>query len=1180
MADEELRERLRAGEWIICPVCYRMGANERGACAVDVWRMAETSGPARPAKPEPGLSEMAQKALESGDEIKALSIFQQALKNDALTDGAVADLAMLYSRRGEHLEAEALLQRYAGRLSEEKRLNLLITIYDKAGRYEELVSTLDKAIAAAGKLNTRMHYMMRKANVLSGSLNRPADAIGVYEALLETRRENAKMLGLPENEGAGASGTVGAIKRSIAFCHYRLGNQEMAKRYAEELLRANPEEELARGIVEGTLDPETRPGDLISLSREGDSPAEIGNLSAFITNRLNGCELKNYIDIRRVNLLNDTFKGTAKQAESTVRDLLGKLSSQKPRARSESLMVAAKIVSQFAGETADGFASVRNFRNLIGRSLVSSGDNLLASVTAQPDVMRFYYLESIKFLSPGEQDRQNALVRYLYSFFRELRDVPLEITGRRNLSLSQDFAALLAQEEQIDGYTLADAVTALLTSSPAEHSELCALIAQREPVARQVCECLASQLGRPAPAACGQETLSELFAETVSRRQKNLEQFQGTVRLLGSYSFNQRWLDEHGAALTQCRIYPVLPALERERIDQVSELFAQSRKYVDSADFEIRESTLRSILWQCEEQQGRILESPTELAFEHLLPLFAQCAALVTEELRELYQNNRPEIEISLVTGNLVLAPGGDTLDVQINIKNAAQMQAADNLRFSLPDQSKYYLAGPVEMRKRYIKGGESNTYILRLTLTKELLGAKAFSLLMEVGYEYRCFEGTQGEAIQKSFSINLSDAGSFKKIHNPYAPHIESGVVSDARMFYGRDKEIGDIIHMLFNEDGTPLRSKSIILYGQKRTGKSSLLYHLGKRIEEHRHAILVNMGDISSMADLSSGASRLLMDERFFQAFCYILFDNLQNELYTRHPELIARMEEINLTIPLDEMLDTAANHTLLFNRFFTNFNRLLDSGENAGKYSVILLIDEFTYVYSWIQQGILSRDFMKFWKGIIQDLKLVGILVGQDYMPDFIAAVPNTFGSTEKHRVTYLTEENALRLIEEPVMLIDPDTFAMESRYKEGATSRILELTAGSAYYTMILCDRLVRYLNEKSSTYVTDADVDELLYTNMLSGVSMLKKDYFDPLYNDEGCFDDAARSEDNLTLLRAIAQCCGRDSRCLISAVRCPQLSEERRAMLLEQLEKRDVIEITEGKYCRIKVGLFKEWLLA
>ena len=219
------------------------------------------------------------------------------------------------------------------------------------------------------------------------------------------------------------------------------------------------------------------------------------------------------------------------------------------------------------------------------------------------------------------------------------------------------------------------------------------------------------------------------------------------------------------------------------------------------------------------------------------------------------------------------------------------------------------------------------------------------------------------------------------------------------------------------------------------------------------------------------------------------------------------------------------------------------------------------------------------MKFWKGIIQDLGLVGILVGQDYMPDFIAAVPNTFGSTEKHRVTYLTEENALRLIEEPIMMIDPDTFSMESRYKEGATSRILELTAGSAYYTMILCDRLVRYLNEKSSNYVTDADVNELLYTNMLSGVNMLKKDYFVPLYNDEGCFDDTTRSDDNLVLLRAIAQCCGRENRCLISAVRCPSLTEERQAMLLEQLEKRDVVEITEGRYCRIKVGLFKEWLL-
>ena len=93
---------------------------------------------------------------------------------------------------------------------------------------------------------------------------------------------------------------------------------------------------------------------------------------------------------------------------------------------------------------------------------------------------------------------------------------------------------------------------------------------------------------------------------------------------------------------------------------------------------------------------------------------------------------------MSLVSGNLALAAGGDTIDVQINLKNAPGMQAADNLCFSLPDQSKYTLAAPVELRKRYIKGGESNTYILRLALGEELAKAKAFSLLVAAEGEYR----------------------------------------------------------------------------------------------------------------------------------------------------------------------------------------------------------------------------------------------------------------------------------------------------------------------------------------------------------------------------------------------------------------------------------------------------------
>ncbi len=80
-----------------------------------------------------------------------------------------------------------------------------------------------------------------------------------------------------------------------------------------------------------------------------------------------------------------------------------------------------------------------------------------------------------------------------------------------------------------------------------------------------------------------------------------------------------------------------------------------------------------------------------------------------------------------------------------------------------------------------------------------------------------------------ENFSIRLYNENEFQEIENPYARYAESSIVEDPQMFYGREELIENSAKAIINAGK---QGKSIVIYGQKRAGKSSILYHLGLKV------------------------------------------------------------------------------------------------------------------------------------------------------------------------------------------------------------------------------------------------------------------------------------------------------------------------------------------------------------
>jgi hypothetical protein len=186
----------------------------------------------------------------------------------------------------------------------------------------------------------------------------------------------------------------------------------------------------------------------------------------------------------------------------------------------------------------------------------------------------------------------------------------------------------------------------------------------------------------------------------------------------------------------------------------------------------------------------------------------------------------------------------------------------------------------------------------------------------------------------------------------------------------------------------------------------------------------------------------------------------------------------------------------------------------------------------------------------------------------MLDFINSYPNEFQVAEPIRVSYLDRDDAQALIENPIRLISG-----ESRYCGPAVKRLLELTAGSPFYIQIFCNRLVNYINLKRRR-VSDADI-ERVKEQLITGTNRLDRSAFDNLLTPGDKAVDPIPREDVERVLRVIAA----GTRTQVWFDPLVSLSSTDSAVVLHKLVEWEVVE-RQGSLYRIRVGLFREWLLA
>lgn len=1086
--------------------------------AYDKWReYARVSGVPKGSNPYARAKrvQLVEKDLE-----RAAQLLREAIRQGDNVESAVKDLSALLVQLGRSDEAIQVLERNRGRIFNQQSVdNMLIGFYQSAGQHDKAISLLQKKLEQATTESKKAQILWQ---IAIGYL-RKEDYIQAEQTFLKVRQAQ------PDNR---------IVQRNIALCLFKQGRYEEAQKILNRILITAPDAqaaELLEAIKQAQSGQMLPINEIVVETALSDISREISGFAKFFLER---CD---YQGVRADHIQSQNFD---RNDILTLEQLATRSRTIRPRERAGYYLSAAKITSLLEDENPN------QFYKYLCRSFASSADAIV--VENRPlDAAREFYCESLsaydgdRSRSTEEQDAKNALVRFIFSTMGQAQ-IPI----KPNIpSIDETLEYVLTYHP--DRNKVFDAIAYLVFRSRYAANRLLNRLYDKSSLQAMALEYLRSA-GIEVGAIKRLDDFVRLWNELVRKKLDEHRSLRNEFRTLAQIELTTASLG-HAIERFKTIAENLFFDLDQQRAIQIQRILETALELCSQTAFEEKERLCIQIGNRCQDLLREIEASPTKISVEEMYPLVEGVQAKIKAYLEQLYETSTPQLTLRLPVETYT-PDNSRSLEVQVVVSNRAGCSPAEAVELVVQAYEETF---SVKLDGS-LRGGEQRILRVPIQPSEEALSAQAFSLPIYAHYRTRSGEIQQTPVA--NFSIRLSSEQEFEEIENPYAPYAEGGIVGEPTMFYGRDELIANVAKTL---ETSRTQSKCVVIYGQKRAGKSSILYHLKARLKAKDDLLVLDIGNIGAILDEHSRIS-------FLYQILWMILKELRDAIEEKVTE---GRNPLDISFPTDLEFYLHPSPLVFFKDIFERFRRATTRISGWQGMRVILLIDEFSYVYGYIMKGLIPETFMKNWKALLQDNFFNAVLVGQDVMPKFKQRFPNELGTTQDERVTYLRREDAFRLIDEPIRIGGRPG---ESRYRERAIERILELTAGSPFYIQILCSRLVEYMNRKKASLVTEADVEQVK-DELIRGVNALGKDKFDNLINSGDSSPNAISDEDVLKVLISIAEN-SRTGPCSRSNIVCETHTPVDE--ILEDLVRRDVVERERGQYYSIRVGLFREWLLA
>jgi hypothetical protein len=278
-----------------------------------------------------------------------------------------------------------------------------------------------------------------------------------------------------------------------------------------------------------------------------------------------------------------------------------------------------------------------------------------------------------------------------------------------------------------------------------------------------------------------------------------------------------------------------------------------------------------------------------------------------------------------------------------------------------------------------------------------------------------------------------------FAPMPNPYVPG--KALRTSSRVFYGR-QDIFQFVNQ--NMDASTSQQRVLLLIGERRIGKTSVLKQLPACVKDKRYVhIYFDCHAIEGIPNVIS----------FFQRLTMLIGDSL---------------EEGGTSMDRPSEEDLKNNAYLFLEQEF-----LPQVWERIGDRRLLVAVDEFERLDRYVEEGKMEGlDFAAPLRALIQHQDwLAFVFAGTHQLEALFSKYWSVFfNMAQQKTIGFLSQEEARGLITEPVR--------GRRVYDDLAVEEVLRATGGHPYFLQVMCDRLMNLCSTERRSYVTIRDVRDV------------------------------------------------------------------------------------------------------
>lgn len=433
-------------------------------------------------------------------------------------------------------------------------------------------------------------------------------------------------------------------------------------------------------------------------------------------------------------------------------------------------------------------------------------------------------------------------------------------------------------------------------------------------------------------------------------------------------------------------------------------------------------------------------------------------------------------------------------------------------------------------------------------------------------------FDNRRGR-IAKTFFFSVEESTVQKsQLKNPYEDWENKTMQPDSGMFFGRTTEERIALDYLMGEERSGLiPGRTLIIYGQKRCGKSSFLLKIKKEIQKQSNTIVLFFDDFYKAVCESDPNNIVQFTNRFYTKLLKNMLDQLHSQsqelqrLVADYKEQVKQIDN-NSRLRLSEKREEKAS---MFTSFMDEFMRV-----DGGRTRVVLITDEFTRLCVPIKEYFPQfSSVLGFIRSFSEAYGFIQIIVGHHSMLQILSDLRltnQTVATAKLLPIAALDEEDAREMIQAPLRQnwrFNP----YETTSGKIAVNKLMDLSGNYPNYLISLCNRMCQYYKTMSELqidqfHVTDM-LDQLFRENPGDGFFLA---LFDPILQEDS--DSSVEKNEIDSYLRRLAQ------KTYAAPHRCSRdMLFGANPRIIDVLCRRSVLH-PEGGTVRINVGLFREYV--